>query len=254
MTSVLLAEWIKVRTVRAHWVLATIAIAFPVVVVGLVGIFNPDPETIRAQELLDLITGVSVVSLLLLASLWVINLTSEYAHNTIRVTYAAIPTRWLVIVAKAIVGTIVTTVVMIVTWGLAWLVGSLLLTGRGGSVSLSAADGPTQQVASLVALAVIVSWFALAIGALIRNSPAAVVVVLLWPLLIENLVALALGLAGVDGAFKWMPYQAAIGAIGGSPGGPGADSLDRPWAQLYFAAWALSLLVAGVLLDRRRDA
>jgi ABC-2 type transport system permease protein len=251
---VLRSEWIKVRTVRAHWVLTIIAVAFPVVVVALVGTFNPDPEIIEAQNLLDLITGVSVVSLLLLASLWVINLTSEFAHNTIRVTYAATPTRWKVIVAKAIVGTTVTTVLMAFTWVLAWLVGATLLTTRGGSVPLSQTDGPAAQVASLIALAVIVSWFALGLGALIRNSPAAVVVVLLWPLLIENLVALALGLAGVDGAAKWMPYQAAISAIGGSPGGPGADSLDRPWAQLYFAAWALGLLAAGVLVDRRRDA
>ena len=254
MTAVLRAEWIKVRTVRAHWVLVIIAIAFPVVVVGLVGIFNPDPETVRAQDVLDLIIGVSIVSLLLLASLWVINLTSEYAHNTIRVTYSAIPARWLVIIAKATVGTVVTVIVMTVTWALAWLAGSLILTARGGSMSLGAANGPGQQVVSLIALAVIVSWFALGIGALIRNSPAAVVVVLLWPLLIENLVALALGLAGVDGASKWMPYQAAISAIGGSSGGPGAESLDRPWAQLYFAAWALGLLAAGIVLDRRRDA
>jgi ABC-2 type transport system permease protein len=249
---VLRAEWIKVRTVRAHWILVIVAVTFPVVVTSLVAIFNPDPDTVRAQDLIDLITGVSVVSLLLLASLWVINLTSEYAHNTIRVTYAAIPTRWKVIVAKAAVGTVVTIVVMAATTTFAWLASSTLLRARGGSVPLGDADDATTQGISLIALAVIVSWFALGIGTLIRNSPAAVVIVLLWPLLIENLVALALGLAGVDGAAKWMPYQAAIAAVGSSPGGP--DSLDRPWAQLYFAAWAVGLVAAGIVLDRRRDA
>ena len=42
MIAVLRSEWIKVRTVRAHWVLVIFAIAIPVVTPALVGIFIPD--------------------------------------------------------------------------------------------------------------------------------------------------------------------------------------------------------------------
>lgn len=253
MISVLRAEWIKVRTVRVHWVIVIIAVAFPTVVATLVGVFNPNPEWVVSRDVIDLVSGVCVVTLLLLASLWVINLTSEYAHGTIRVSYAAVPARWKVLLGKAIVGTVVTLVVMSSAFWAAWFVGSTILNQRGSSIDLS-----DQGVAiggvfpSLLALAVIVSWFALGLGAIIRNSPASVVVVLLWPLLIENLVALALTLAGVESASKWMPYQAAIQAIGDD--GWNGDMLGRPAAQLYFGAVALTLLGIGVLLDSRRDA
>ncbi len=253
MIDAIRAEWIKVRTVRVHWILVLIAIAFPVVVAALVGVFNPDPQFIFAKDVIDLVSGVSVVSILLLASLWVINLTSEFSHGTIRVTYAAIPARWKVLMAKAAIGTVVTAVVLTVTFWLAWFVGSTILSARGATtMSLSDVPDVAGMFWSLIALAVIVSWFALGLGTIIRNSPASVVVVLLWPLLIENLVALALNLAGVDSANKWMPYQAAIQAVGDLDGY--SDVLGRPAAQLYFGAVALGLLVIGVGLDRRRDA
>lgn len=253
MIAALNAEWIKVRTVRVHWILVIIAVAFPTVVAALVGIFNPDPQWVYSRDLVDLVSGVGVVSLLLLASLWVINLTSEYSHGTIRVTYAAVPARWKVLVAKAIVGTLVTLLVMAVTFWLAWFVGSAILNGRGASISLGDEGVDVTGVfVSLLALAVIVSWFALGLGAIIRNSPASVVVVLLWPLLIENLVALALTLAGVESAGKWMPYQQAIQAVSSADQSP--DVLGRPGAQLYFGAVAVGLLLVGAVLDRRRDA
>jgi ABC-2 type transport system permease protein len=253
MISVLRAEWIKVRTVRVHWILITVAVAFPTVVAALVGIFNPNPQWVYSRDLVDIVSGVGVVSLLLMASLWVINLTSEYAHGTIRVTYAAVPTRWKVLASKAIVGTLVTLAAMTLTFWLAWFVGSTILNGRGASIGLGDEGVDAAGVfVSLLALAVIVSWFALGVGAIIRNSPASVVVVLLWPLLIENLVALALTLAGVDSANKWMPYQSAIQAVSSADSSP--DVLGRPAAQLYFGAVALGLLLIGGLLDRRRDA
>lgn len=253
MIDVLRAEWIKVRTVRVHWVLVAIACAFPVVVAALVGTFNPDPRFVQSRDVIDLVSGVSVVSLLLLASLWVINLTSEFSHGTIRVTYAAVPARWKVVTAKALVGTAVTLVVMSATFWAAWFTGSSILSARGATMSLGV-DGLDARgtFLSLLALAVIVSWFALGLGCIIRNSPASVVVVLLWPLLIENLVALALTLAGVETANKWMPYQAAIQAVGDHDGF--GDALGRPAAQLYFGSVALGLLLIGVVLDRRRDA
>ncbi len=253
MISVLRAEWTKVRTVRVHWILVIVAMAFPTVVAALVGTFNPNPQWVYSRDLVDIVSGVGVVSLLLLASLWVINLTSEYSHGTIRVTYAAVPARWKVLLAKATVGTLVTLVVMSVTFWLAWFVGSTILNGRGASIRLGDQGVDAGGVfVSLLALAVIVSWFALGLGAIIRNSPASVVVVLLWPLLIENLVALALTLAGVESASKWMPYQSAIQAV--SSADPSPDVLGRPEAQLYFGAVALGLLLIGGLLDRRRDA
>ena len=246
MKAVIASEFLKARTVRSHWVLLIIAMAFPLVISALVGVFNPEPQFMSYRELGSMVTGTGVVSLLLLTSLWVINLTSEFTHGTIRVTYAAVPARWKVIVSKAIVGTAVTSVVMTVLF---WS----LLDGRGAPIFVTGWLSHTTGVfVALVALAVIVSWFGLGLGVLIKNSPVAIVVVLLWPLIIENLVALAFVLSGVESARKWMPYQAAIQTVDNNPGLDG--TLGRPWAHRYFAAFALVILVIGIAVDRRRDA
>lgn len=252
MIDVIRSEWIKVRTVRTHWVLVIVAIAFPAVVATLVGVFIPEPETGSAIDIISLISGVAVFSVLLLASLWAINLTSEYSHNTIRVTYAAVPARWKVLFAKAAVGTLVTLVVMTVAFWVAYVAGTQIMSARGADMSLPDDHDLVGVYVALVGLAVIVSWFSLGLGAIIRNSPATVVVVLLWPLLLENLVTLALSLAGVDSVGKWMPYQQAIAAV--TDGDASGDMLGRPGAHLYFGAVAIGLVVLGTVLDRRRDA
>ncbi|MGA1571060.1 MAG: hypothetical protein ACO38E_03905 [Ilumatobacteraceae bacterium] len=253
MKAVIASEFLKARTVRSHWVLLIIAMAFPLVISTLVGVFNPEPQFMSYRELGSMVTGTGVVSLLLLTSLWVINLTSEFTHGTIRVTYAAVPRRWKVIVSKAIVGTAVTSVVMTLLFWSTFGVGAVLLNRRGASIFVTGWLGHTTGVfVALVALAVIVSWFGLGLGVLIKNSPVAIVVVLLWPLIIENLVALAFALSGVESARKWMPYQAAIQTVDNNPGLDG--TLGRPWAHLYFAMFALVILVIGISVDRRRDA
>jgi len=252
MGAVLAAEWIKVNTVRVHRVIVAVAVCFPLVVGILVAVFTPDPRFVTGADVVDLVTGTSVVSLLLLACLWAINLTAEYAHGTIRVTYAAVPVRWTVIAAKAVVGSVVTAVVMAVTFWAAWWASSTIVGSRGSSASLDQVDDVAATVIGLIMLAVIVSWFALGLGLLIRNSPATVVVTLLWPLLIENLVVLALTLSGVDDPQRWMPYQSAINAVVDEASGPA--SLGRPWSHMYFAAVALVLVVVGTVLETRRDA
>ena len=57
---------------------------------------------------------------------------------------------------------------------------------------------------------------------------------LLWPLLIEGLLALVLDLIGWDDAGKWMPYQAAIDAAASD--GTSVGTLGRPVGLVYFAA------------------
>jgi ABC-2 type transport system permease protein len=94
--------------------------------------------------------------------------------------------------------------------------------------------------------------FGIGLGLIIRNSPATVTTLLLWPLLIEGLLALVLGLIGWDDAGKWMPYQAAINAASGDDST--IDMLGRPMGLVYFAAVATALIVIGAVLDQRRDA
>ena len=261
MINTLRAEFIKLRTILAHWVLASIAFVFPIVVVALVALFSPSDAGFDSDEISGLIVGLTVVSAMLLGAMSAISVTSDYGHNTIRPTYAATASRLRVIAARVVVNGVVVAVVTAIAVFMAWFVGSAILSARDFSISIGD-DGVVPSLISVIVLAASVTLFAIGLGLIIRNSPATVTLLLLWPLLIEGLLALVLDLIGWDDAGKWMPYQAAIdaaanggGADGGTSGGGATiDTLGRPMGLVYFAAVSTALIVIGSVLDRRRDA
>lgn len=253
MINTLRAEFIKLRTILAHWVLAIIALAFPIVVVTLVAIFADWSFGVDSDEISGLIVGLTVVSAMLLGAMSAISLTSDYGHNTIRPTYAATPSRLRVIGAKVVVNAAVVTVITTLAVFVAWFVGSMILSTRDLPVSLGD-DGVLASLISVIVLAVSVALFAMGLGLIIRNSPATVTILLLWPLLIEGLVGLVLSLIGWDNATRWMPYNAAINAAAGTSDDFSSEILGRPMGLVYFAAVAAGLVVIGAVLDQRRDA
>lgn len=251
MINTLRAEYIKLRTILAHWILATIAFVFPIVVVALVAMFAPFDAGFDSNEVSSLIVGLTVVSAMLLGAMSAISVTSDYGHNTIRPTYAATPNRLRVIGSKVIVNSVVVGVAAAVAVFVAWFAGSVILSVRDFSISLGD-DGVLPSLISVIVLAMSVTLFAIGLALIIRNSPATVTTLLLWPLLIEGLLALVLSLIGWDDAGKWMPYQAAIDAAASD--GTSVGTLGRPIGLVYFAAVSTALIVIGSVLDRRRDA
>lgn len=253
MINTLRSEFIKLRTILSHWVLAIIAFVFPVGVVVLVAMLANYDFGIDSTDISGLIVGLTVVSAMLLGAMSAISLTSDYGHNTIRPTYAATPNRLAVIGAKVIVNSAVVAAITTVAVFVSWFVGSIILSARDLSISLGD-NGVMPSLISVIVLAVSVAWFAMGLGLIIRNSPATVTILLLWPLLIEGLVGLVLSLIGWDNATKWMPYNAAINAAADSSGDFSSDVLGRPMGLVYFAAVSAGLIVIGALLDQRRDA
>jgi ABC-2 type transport system permease protein len=251
MINTLRSEFIKLRTITAHWVLAIIAVAFPIVVTTLVAILGFD-SGVQSTDMSSLIVGVSVVSAMLLGAMSAISLTSDYGHNTIRPTYAATPKRANVIGAKVSVNSGVVLVLMLGAVAVSWVVAALVFSARGDTISIGD-DDVLASLVSVIVLAVTVALFGFGLGLIIRNSPVTITLLLLWPLLIEPLLGLVLSLIGWDNAAKWMPYQAAISAAANGSD-DFTDQLGRPWGLVYFAAVAVGLTVIGLVLDERRDA
>ncbi|MEX2626811.1 MAG: ABC transporter permease [Ilumatobacteraceae bacterium] len=245
------SEWLKLRTVRVHLVMTVIAVAFPLLVVVLSTGLTSSPTVFGDRGFTELVTGVALVTVLLLGTVAAISLTGEYSHGTIRPTYAATPSRPRVVVAKWLVCSIAVASVAAIVLAITWALGATVLSSRDASVELSWADGTIGALIALVVLAVVLAWFALSIALVVRNAPAAVTLLLVWPLLVENLLSGLGVLIGISWLPRWMPYQAAIGAVQPSPG---ADTLGRPLALIWFGAVSLVLLALGVLLERRRDA
>ena len=252
MISTLRSEWIKLRTVRMNWVLAAIAVAFPLVITVLTTLLV-DNDDMNSGDVVGLVTGTSVVTGMLLGVIGAAGITGEFGFGTIRPTFAATPKRSRVIVAKAIVTVVVGAVVEAVMVAICFGIGSAILNSRGGDISLGGADGEQAALIGIVCFAAIVSLLGLGVGLLIRSTPAAVAVLILWPLVGEGLIGALLSAAGVDNAFKWLPYQAGFN-LGNPDAGQTTDSLGRWTGGLYFFVVTAVIAAVGAWSTSTRDA
>jgi len=248
------SEWIKLRTVRVHAVLVLIAVAFPLIVTLLVALFTPDVDRGRNLDSVDfaaLVSGTTVISAILFGTVAAISLTGEFSHGTIRPTFAATPSHVRVMIAKMVVNSVSAAVGIALLLAVCWIAGAAVLNQRGASVSISLSDGSLGPLLALVGVAVVLTWFAFGIALLVRNSPAAVSILLLWPLFAESLLSGVLFLLGFDGLIRWLPYQAALSSL---DQGGNTDQLGRPLGIVWFGVVSLALVGAGMAIDRTRDA
>lgn len=252
MINVLRSELIKLRTVRMNAVLAIIAVAFPLIITVLTATLS-DLDGVNSRNLVGLVAGTSVITGMLLGVIGAVGIASEFAFGTIRPTFAATPRRSRVIVAKAIVTVAVAILVEATVVVLCFGIGSAVMNSRGGDISLSAAGSAKGGLVGVIIFAAIVSLLGYGLGLLVRSTPVAVALLLLWPLVAEGLIATVLAVARVDHPFKWLPYNAGIN-LGNPDGAATSESLGRVLGGLYF--FAVTAVVAGVgaLLTSRRDA
>jgi ABC-2 type transport system permease protein len=251
MINTLRSEWIKLRTVRMNLVLFIIAVAFPVIVSVLVTALQ-DVEDINTVDLAGLVNGSSVVTALLLGVVGAVSISGEFAHGTIRPTFAATPRRMRVLVSKAVVTALFAAIAEALVVVFCFGVSSAVASSRGATISLS--DEPTARAGmiGIVIFAVIVSLLGFGLGMVIRNTPAAIAVLILWPLVVENIIAAILSAAGVDHPQNFLPYVSGINL--GNPDSPQPGDLSRVVSGLYFAAVTAAVAMIGAAITARRDA
>jgi ABC-2 type transport system permease protein len=240
------AEWIKFSTLVSNWVMVVIAAAFPLVIVLLTGLLADRPWT--SAEYAELITGTAVVSALVLGTLGVLAITADYGHNTIRPTFAALPDRWRALLAKPIVQVAVSAAVVAAVVVVSWGVGTALLEGEQ---SLGA-SGVSAALVGIVLLAVGLTILGYGLGLLVRNTPLAICILLLWPLVVEGILAGLLSVAGWEGLHRWLPYQAAFNMIVADTADD--DQLGRVGGGAWFFLWVFVVTAFGLFSAKRRDA
>ncbi len=252
MIATLRSEWIKIRTVRMNWVLSVLAVAFPLGITVLTTALI-DVDDMSAENLISLVTGTSIVSAMLLGVIGVAGITSEFGFGTIRPTFAATPRRTQVVIAKAIVTVVVAAVAQAAMVAACTGIGTVLLTARDGEIALADAGDARWALVGVVCFAALVSLLGLGLGLLIRSTPAAVTVLILWPLVGEGLVAALLLVANLDAAVRWLPFQAGFG-LGALDPGASTDTLGRWTGGLYFLVVAAAITAVGSWATSRRDA
>jgi ABC-2 type transport system permease protein len=254
------AEWTKLRTVPGTaWNLAAICVLMVAVgaataaatrcAAGARCAIDPTRVSLTGIEI-----GQAVVAVLA-----VLVISGEYDTGMIRTTFTAMPRRWMVLAAKAVVltGLVLPAAVIAVAGSLA--AGRLVMTGNGitaahGFAVVSLASGPTVRAAtgSVLYLA-LVGLLSLGIATIVRD-PAAATGAALGMLYVPPIIALFLGSERTwqHWVERYTPVNAGMAIMNTT----GAHSLViSPWAGLgVLAAWAAAALLAAGVLLRLRDA
>ncbi len=260
LADALRAEWTKLRTVPGTaWILTGICVLTIAVGAATAAATRCGAGTRCAVDPTKVsLTGIEVGQAVV-AVLAVLVISDEYSTGMIRTTFTAMPRRWTVLAAKAVVltGLVLAAAVVAVAGSLA--AGRLILTGNGltaahGFAVVSLAHGSTVRAAvgSVLYLA-LVGLLSLGIAAIVRDSAAATGAVL-GMLYVAPIIALFLGSESTWQRWveRYAPTNAGLAILNTT----GLHNLViSPWAGLgVLAAWAaVALLAAGVLL-RLRDA
>lgn len=270
MTEALRYEWVRIRTVRSTIWLSVIALAFGIGLSFLVSMgtsfsFGSSSPPSRADvEGMGpgIVTqfaalGAPYFVAYILAMIGVFAWGHEYRHGMIRATLTALSSRTASWVAKFLV---------VGLWVL--VVGALTMLGSLLAGLLWLSDDPVDLVTSATAAAVVrtlvytllLTWVAAAFTAVTRNQTAALVLLFLWPLAVENVITLVFQLVPAlrphSDLTRFLPFNAGgrivnqfteATSVFGQP-------LSLVGALLIFGGLAVAGMAASLALFHRRDA
>jgi ABC-type transport system involved in multi-copper enzyme maturation permease subunit len=191
-----------------------------------------------------------VFAQLVIGSLAVMVMSSEFATGAARSTFVAAPTRQPVFWAKTLLVTIVSAVVALASILLAFLVAKPI--AENYKLPLDFASEAFQRTLWFgVLYVVMVSLIGLALGTLLKNSAGGIVV------LAALFFVLPIALGGLSGIVSWLAD--AVRFLPDSAGSalmklPGAANALEPWAAgLVVGAWIVVPLAAAAVALQRRD-
>lgn len=260
--SVLAAERIKLTTTKSPWwctaIIVVLSLGFAALIgwtssVTADGDFGPPGQPgFEAPQLMvgDVLTGVSGFGVLVLMILAALAVTSEYRFGIIRTTFQAVTSRASVLFTKAaLIGVFGVVLTLALSFGAFFIARAFAGEEAGAALTLDNADS-WRAVFGVAIYAFLCVFLAVGVGALLRQSAAAIALLLLWPLLLESLFNL-FGSVGRD-ILPFLPFQNANNFLG-TPGG--VEFHWGPWGSLaYFAAFVAIVFAAAVVVVNKRDA
>jgi ABC-2 type transport system permease protein len=242
MTAQIKAELLKIRTTRTTIALILAMIALILLITLLTGLLT-HPSGLASTEDQRQLLSVGSTAGVFSALAGVLLVTSEYRYGTIRPTILFNPARSHLLAAKVVAGALAGIAFGVLGEAIGWAIGYAILDGRGITVVLSSGD---ILLLTLGGLAGVALWGAIGagLGAIIHNQVGAVITLLAWGLVVDNLL---FGLVPSVGRF--MPGRASDALMGLR-----VHHLVSPGAgAIMLIAWAGALGVLGVALTVRQD-
>lgn len=236
------AELLKIRSTRTTIGLVFGMIALTLLFSLLSGLLTKAPNLVTAEDQRGVLSVGSLAGVFsALAGIMLV--TSEYRYGTIRPTFLFTPKRSHVLAAKLAAGLLAGLVFGIVAEGLGFAVGYAALAGRGIHLILT---GNQITLLLLGTFAGTALWGAIGVGlgAILRSQVGAIIALLAWGFVAENLL-----FAFVPSAGRFAPVHAQDALIGLTT----KHLLHATAGGLMLTAWTAALALTGIALAARRD-
>jgi ABC-2 type transport system permease protein len=255
------AEWAKARTIPSTgWLLL-------LVVVAMIGVGLSVTGTLRVDDCGEHRCALDTVKLSLAgvrlaqvgaAILGVLAVTSEYATGTITPTLAAVPRRSFVLVSKLVVVAVLAMGSAVVGVAGALLTARVVLPHRGFTAATGyPVSGLVHELTQRAALGTVlylmlIALIGVGVGLLIRDTGAAVTLVLTVLLVLPLVAVFVSDTDWQDRIHRYAPMDAGL-AVQSTRGL--ATQPIGPWSGLaLLAAYVFAIVVAGGMVLQRRDA
>jgi ABC-2 type transport system permease protein len=250
VTTALRAESRKLFTTQVWLWLVLLALGLTLLFSSLFSAFIPETETTAPIELiLNFAVGFATI---IAAVLGVIGVTGEFRHLTATPTFLSVPKRGTVIASKLVLYLVTGLAIGVICMAAAVTLGLIWLKARGFDVDLGAESTVRIIVGGIIA-AGIYGVLGVGVGALLRNQVAAVVGIVIYLFLIENILS---SIPKVRAAYPYLPGGAASSLTQTSDPNAAVTgyTLLDPWVGgLLLLAYGLVFAVVGARLTVRRD-
>ena len=236
------AELLKVRSTRTTIGLMLGMIALILLFTLLTGLLSHATGLSTKEDQRQLLSVGSLAGVFS-ALAGVLLVTSEYRYGTMRPTILFTPKRSQVLAAKVIAGALAGIAFGVIGEGVGWAVGYVILDGRNIAFVLNGRDVALLALGGLGGIAL---WGAIGagLGAILRNQVGAVITLLAWGFVVDNLL---FGLVPSIG--RLTPTRAQDALIGLTV----KHLLSPAGGALVLIAWTVVLAATGLALTARRD-
>ena len=242
MTDQLLSELRKMRSTRTNLGLLAGMVALILLTVLLTGFISEERDLAEVENQYAVLSA-GTSAALFAALIGVMAITSEFRHGTIRPTFVVTPQRSRVVVAKVLASLLMGVLFGLAAIGLSFGIGYAVLAVRDIPLALSTRDVLWLVLGTPVLTA---AWAALGVGlgALLRNQVFAVIGLIVWAMVIDNLLR---GLVPSIGGYTPVGASAAIIAD------PADYVLSAASGGLLLLGYVALFVAAGLALVARRD-
>jgi ABC-2 type transport system permease protein len=236
------AELLKIRSTRTTIGLLAGLVALALLFTSLTCSLTPMSQLSTEQEQIALLSFGSIAGVFA-ALAGIMLFTSEYRFGTIRPTSLFNPDRRRLFASKVGAGVLSGLAFGVIGEGLVFAIGLVILKSRGVPIVMTGAN-EIELVVGAVAGTALWGAIGVALGAIVPNQVGAVISLLAWGFVVENLVFGFLPKLG-----RFLPVHASDSMMG-----PVVDKLlPGNTGTLIVVAWAIVLAIAGVAMLERRD-